>query len=157
MTPTGTKPATFRLVAQCLNQLRHRACINFMYTLQFACAYVGVYKLLLKTVFKDLLTRKYVRETFRKHWLVKLFTSNRLKPFIYNLTNDCTYILNTTITNNMLLHVSAFKMSSSGSSLCLAKITRTYRFSGLSKIKLLKYKTMNFNEMLIVQRDKSFA
>ena len=40
----------------------------------------------------------------------------------------------------MLLHVSTFKMSSSGSPLCLAKIT--YRFSGLSKIKLLKYKMM---------------
>ena len=37
----------------------------------------------------------------------------------------------------MLLHVSTFKMSSSGSSLCLAKFT--YRFSGLSKIKFLKY------------------
>ena len=39
--------------------------------------------------------------------------------------------------NNMLLYVSTFKMSSSGSSLCLAKIT--YRISDLSKIKLLKY------------------
>ena len=55
----------------------------------------------------------------------------------------------------MLLHVSTFKMSSSGSSLRLAKIT--YRFSGLCKIKLLKYKMINFNEMLIVQRNKSFA
>jgi hypothetical protein len=34
----------------------------------------------------------------------------------------------------MLLHVSTFKMSSSGSSLCLAKIT--YRFYGFSKIKI---------------------
>ena len=41
---------------------------------------------------------------------------------IYNLTNDCTIISNTTVTNNMILHVSTFKMSSSGSSLCLAKI-----------------------------------
>ena len=57
--------------------------------------------------------------------------------------------------NNILLHVSTFKMSSSGSSLCLDKIT--YRFSGLSKIKLLKYKMMNINKMLIVQRNKRFA
>ena len=49
----------------------------------------------------------------------------------------------------MLLHVSTFKMSSSGSSLCLAKIT--YRFSGLRKIKFLKCKMINFNKVLIVQ------
>ena len=55
----------------------------------------------------------------------------------------------------MFLHVSTFKMSSSGSSLCLTKIT--YRFSGLSKINLLKYKTIKFNKMLIVQRVKRFA
>ena len=69
--------------------------------------------------------------------------------FIYNLTNDCTIISNTIITNNMLLHVSTFKMS------CLAKIT--YRFFGLGKIKLLKYKMINFNKMLIVQRNKRVA
>ena len=34
---------------------------------------------------------------------------------IYNLTNDCTIISNMIITNNMLLHVSTFKMPSSGS------------------------------------------
>ena len=50
--------------------------------------------------------------------------------------------------NNMLLRVSTFKMSSSGSSLCLAKIT--YRFLGIGKIKLLKYKLINFNKMSIV-------
>ena len=44
--------------------------------------------------------------------------TNLIKMFIYNLTNDSTIILNTAITNNMLLHVSTFKMSSSGSSLC---------------------------------------
>ena len=54
----------------------------------------------------------------------------------------------------MLLHISTFKMSSLGSSLRLAKIT--YRFSGLGKIKLLKYKMINCNKMWIVQR-KSFA
>ena len=74
---------------------------------------------------------------------------------VYKLTIDCTIISNTVITNNMLLHVSTFKMSSSGSSLCLAKIT--YRFSGLSKIKLLKYKMINFNKTLIVQRNIWFA
>ena len=63
--------------------------------------------------------------------------------------------ITTIITNNMLLHVSTFKVSSSGSSLCLTKIT--YRFSGLSKIKLLKYKMINFNKMLIVQRNKRFV
>ena len=61
-------------------------------------------------------------------------------------------ISNTIITNNMLLHVSTFRMSSSGNSLRLAKIT--YRFSGLDKIKLLKYKMINFNKMLIVRRNK---
>ena len=86
--------------------------------------------------------------------------ANRKTPIaIYNLINDCTIaqirISNTIITNNMLLHVSTFKMSSSGSSLCLAKIT--YRFSGLSKMKLLKYEMINFNKMLIVQRNKKFA
>ena len=70
---------------------------------------------------------------------------------IYNLTNNCTIISNTIITNNMLLYVSTFKMSSSGSSLCLAKTT--YRFSGLSKMKFLKYKMINFNKMLIVRRN----
>ena len=55
----------------------------------------------------------------------------------------------------MLVQVSTFKMSSSGSSLCLAKIT--YRFSGLTKINLLKYKMINFNKTLIVQRGKRFA
>ena len=71
------------------------------------------------------------------------------------LTNDCTIISNRIITNNMLLHVSTFEMSSSGSSSCLVKIT--YKFSGLSKIKLLKYKMINFNKTLIVQRNKRFA
>ena len=47
------------------------------------------------------------------------------------------------------------KMSSSGSSLLLAKIT--YRFLGLGKIKLLKYKLIDFNGMLIVQRNKRLA
>ena len=55
----------------------------------------------------------------------------------------------------MLLYVSTFKMSSSGSSLCLTKIT--YKYLGLSKIKLLQYKMINFNKMLIVQRNKRFA
>ena len=55
----------------------------------------------------------------------------------------------------MHLHVSTFEMSSSGSSLCVAKIT--YRFSGLNKIKMLKYEMINFNKMLIVQRNKRFA
>ena len=71
------------------------------------------------------------------------------------MTNDCTVISNTIITNNMHLHVSTFKMSSSGSSFCLAKVT--YRFSGLSKMKLLKYKMINFNKMLIVQRNKRYV
>ena len=81
--------------------------------------------------------------------------SNTPFIFIYNLTNDCTVISNTIITNNMLLHVSTFKMSSSGSSLCLTKIT--YKYLGLSKIKLLQYKMINFNKMLIVQRNKRFV
>ena len=62
---------------------------------------------------------------------------------------------NTAVPNNMLLRVSTFKMSSSGSSLCLVKIT--YRFPGLSKFKFLKYKMINFNKMLIVQRNERSA
>ena len=38
------------------------------------------------------------------------------------MTNDYKIILNPIITNKMLLHVSTFKMSSSGCTLCLAKI-----------------------------------
>ena len=52
----------------------------------------------------------------------------------------------------MFLHMSTFKMSSSGSSLCLAKII--YRFYGPSKMKLLKYKMINVNKMFIVQQIK---
>ena len=85
----------------------------------------------------------------------KCLSYNRNEIFIYKLTNDRTIISNTIITNNMLLHVWTFKISSTGSSLCLAKIT--YRFSGLSKVKLLKYKMMIFNKMLIVQRNKMCA
>ena len=54
--------------------------------------------------------------------------------------------------NNMLLHVSTFKMWSSGSSLCLAKIT--YRFLGLGKIKLLKYKLINFNNVILARHNE---
>ena len=81
-------------------------------------------------------------------------TKGQVLVIIYNLTNVCTIISNTTITNNMLLYVSTFKMSSSGSSLCLAEIT--YRYVGLGKIKLLKYKMIKFNKMLLVQRDYVF-
>ena len=52
----------------------------------------------------------------------------------------------------MLLHVPTLKISFSWSSLCLAKIT--YRFSGLCKRKLLKYKLGNFNKTSLVQRNK---
>ena len=38
-----------------------------------------------------------------------------------------------------------------------ALLTLHTDFSGLSKIKLLKYKMINFNKMLIVQRNKRFA
>jgi hypothetical protein len=78
----------------------------------------------------------------------QLFRYQYLAFFIiYNLTNDYTIISNTIITNDMLLHDSTFQMSSSGSLLCLTKIT--YRFHGLGKMKLLKYKMINFNKMLI--------
>ena len=47
----------------------------------------------------------------------------------------------------MLLHVSTFKMSSSGSSLCLTKIT--CRYIGLGKIKLLKFIILYFNNFIL--------
>ena len=50
-------------------------------------------------------------------WITFVFYQECELYIIYNLTNDCTIISNTIITNNMLLHVSTFKMSSSGSSL----------------------------------------
>ena len=59
--------------------------------------------------------------------------------------------------NNMLLHVSTFKMSSSGNSLCLAKIT--YRFSGLSKIRLLNYKMiiLYFNNFILLRPENLYV
>ena len=117
-------------------------------------------RLHLQTARLDFLKRPYTQVVIILFWYEYKNLSNcflfwcqyRAFFIIYNLTNDCTVIV---ITNNMLLHVSTFKMSSSGSLLCLAKIT--YRFSGLSKLKLLKYKTINFYKMLIVQRNKRFA
>ena len=51
--------------------------------------------------------------------------------------------------SNMLLHVSTFKMSSSGSSLCFAEIT--YRFFWFYKIKLFKNKIINYNNWTLLK------
>ena len=53
---------------------------------------------------------------------------NEYTLLIYNLTNDCTIISNTIITNNMLLHVSTFKMSFSGSHCALLKLHTDFLF-----------------------------
>ena len=63
-------------------------------------------------------------EVFRscEHCVVLLLQYQYCALFIiYNLTNDCAITSNTIITDIILLHVSTFKLSPSGSSLCLAK------------------------------------
>ena len=55
------------------------------------------------------------QEIIRYIKLIRIF-------FIYKWTDDCTIIWKTIIMTNMLLHVSTCKMSSSESSLCLAKL-----------------------------------
>ena len=82
-----------------------------------------------------------------RHFEMYFFYTSTVHSLLFrNLTDDCTTI-SKTITNNMLLHVSTFKMPSSGSPLCLTKIT--YRFLGLGKIKLLKFIILYFNNFIL--------